>query len=66
VFAIERLDVTADDRVASATALLRCGTEEELRTDPTTRLRLTVGLRMEEHDRWMIAHEHHSYPFNPV
>lgn len=33
--------------------------------DPTTRLRLTVGLR-KEHDRWVIAHEHHSYPFNPV
>jgi uncharacterized protein (TIGR02246 family) len=65
VFAIERLDVTVGDRVAFATALLRCGTAEELRKDPTTRLRLTVGLR-KEHDRWMIAHEHHSYPFNPA
>jgi uncharacterized protein (TIGR02246 family) len=65
VFAIERLDVMAGDRVAFATALLRCGTEEELRKDPTTRLRLTIGLR-KEHDRWMVAHEHHSYPFNPV
>ena len=65
VFAIERLDVTAGDRVAFATALLRCGTEQELRKDPTTRLRLTVGLR-KEHDRWVIAHEHHSYPLNPA
>ena len=65
VFAIERLDVTAGDRVAFATALLRCGTEEELRKNPTTRLRLTVGLRKEP-DRWMIAHEHHSFPFNPA
>ena len=24
-------------------------------------LRLTVGLR-KENDRWLIAHEHHSYP----
>ncbi len=30
VFAIERLDVTAGDQVAFATALLRCGTKEEL------------------------------------
>jgi uncharacterized protein (TIGR02246 family) len=65
VFAIERLDVVAGDHVAFATALLRCGTEEELRKDPITRLRLTIGLRKEQ-DRWMIAHEHHSYPFNPV
>jgi uncharacterized protein (TIGR02246 family) len=65
VFAIERLAVTAGDRVAFATALLRCGTEEELRNNPTTRLRLTVGLRKEQ-DRWMIAHEHHSYPLGPA
>ena len=62
VFAIDRIDVTAGDRVAFATALLRCGTREELAKDPTTRLRLTVGLR-KEHDRWIIAHEHHSYPY---
>jgi len=65
VFAIERLDVTAGDRAAFATALLRCGTEQELQKDPTTRLRLTVGLR-KEHDLWVIAHEHHSYPLNPA
>lgn len=65
VFVIERLDVTTGDRVAFATALLRCGTEEELRKDPTTRLRLTVGLRKQD-DRWMIAHEHHSYPSRPT
>jgi uncharacterized protein (TIGR02246 family) len=64
VFAIERLDVTAGDRVAFATALLRCGTREELEKDPTIRLRLTVGLR-KEGDRWIIAHEHHSFPAKP-
>jgi uncharacterized protein (TIGR02246 family) len=64
IFAIERLDVTAGDRVAFATALLRCGTKEELEKDPTTRLRLTVGLR-KEHDRWIVAHEHHSFPYQP-
>jgi uncharacterized protein YndB with AHSA1/START domain/ketosteroid isomerase-like protein len=65
VFAIERLDVTAGERVAFATALLRCGTEEELRKNPATRLRLTVGLRKED-DGWMIAHEHQSFPSDPA
>lgn len=64
VFAIERLDVTAGDQVAFATALLRCGSKEELEREPITRLRLTVGLR-KEHERWIIAHEHHSFPHKP-
>ena len=62
IFAIERLEVTAGDDVAFATALLRCGTQEELDDDPTTRLRLTVGL-LKVHDRWIVAHEHHSFPY---
>jgi uncharacterized protein (TIGR02246 family) len=61
-FAIERLDVTAGADVAFATALLRCGTKEELERDPAVRLRLTVGLQKKE-GRWMIAHEHHSFPY---
>jgi uncharacterized protein (TIGR02246 family) len=60
-FDIVSLDVTAGDDVAFAWALLRCGTEEELRRDPSNRLRLTIGLRREG-DRWVIAHEHHSFP----
>ena len=61
VFEIVSLDVTAGTDVAFATALLRCGTEEELRKDPDNRLRLTVGLRKED-GRWVVAHEHHSFP----
>jgi uncharacterized protein (TIGR02246 family) len=61
VFAIERLDVTIGDVVAFATALLRCGTRDELEKDPIIRLRLTVGLRKEQ-GHWVIAHEHHSFP----
>jgi uncharacterized protein (TIGR02246 family) len=61
VFAIERLDVTTGDVVAFATALLRCGTRDELEKAPTIRLRLTVGLRKEQ-GYWVIAHEHHSFP----
>jgi ketosteroid isomerase-like protein len=61
VFEIVSIDVTAGADVAFATALLRCGTEEELRKDPHNRLRLTVGLRRED-GRWVVSHEHHSFP----
>ena len=61
LFEIVSLDVTAGDDVAFAHALLRCGTQEELKKDPSNRLRLTVGLR-KEHGRWVVAHEHHSFP----
>jgi uncharacterized protein (TIGR02246 family) len=60
-FEIVELDVTAGDDVAFAWALLRCGTEEEVRGDPANRLRLTVGLRRNG-DRWVVTHEHHSFP----
>ena len=60
-FEIVSLDVTAGDEVAYAHALLRCGTPQELAEDPDNRLRLTFGLR-KEHARWVVAHEHHSYP----
>lgn len=60
-FDIVSLDITAGEDVAFATAVLRCGSKEELRKDDTPRLRLTVGLR-KEGGRWRIAHEHHSFP----
>jgi uncharacterized protein (TIGR02246 family) len=60
-FEIMSLEVTAGDDVAYAHALLRCGTREELDRRPETRLRLTVGLRRED-GRWVVAHEHHSFP----
>jgi uncharacterized protein (TIGR02246 family) len=60
-FEIDSLDVTAGEDVAFATALLRCGTEEELKSDPDNRLRLTIGLR-KEGGRWVVSHEHHSFP----
>jgi uncharacterized protein (TIGR02246 family) len=61
LFAIASLDVTAGTDVAFAHALLRCGTDEELRKDPDNRLRLTIGLRKQS-GRWVVAHEHHSFP----
>ena len=61
VFEIVSLDVTAGEDVAYAYALLRCGTPEELASDPDNRLRLTLGLRKED-GRWVVAHEHHSFP----
>ena len=63
-FEIVSLDVIAGKDVAFAHALLRCGTEEELKKDPDSRLRLTIGLRKLD-GRWAVAHEHHSFPLPP-
>lgn len=60
-FELVDLDVTAGDTVAYACALLRCGTPEELARKPGFLLRLTLGLR-KEHGRWVVGHEHHSFP----
>lgn len=60
-FEIVSLDVTAGEEVAYAHALLRCGTQQELADNPENRLRLTLGLRREQ-GRWVVAHEHHSFP----
>jgi uncharacterized protein (TIGR02246 family) len=62
---IESLDVTAGADVAYAHALLRCGTPEDLAERPANRLRLTLGLRRER-GRWVVAHEHHSFPDAPA
>lgn len=60
-FDIESLDITAGTDVAFAHALVRCATPEELAAHPDFRLRLTFGLR-KERGRWLVAHEHHSFP----
>lgn len=60
-FEIVSLEVTAGDDVAYAYALLRCGTAQELSERPENWLRLTLGLR-KERTRWVVAHEHHSFP----
>ena len=60
-FEIVSLEVTTGEHVAFAYALLRCGTREELASDPDNRLRLTIGLRKED-GRWVVTHEHHSFP----
>jgi uncharacterized protein (TIGR02246 family) len=61
-FEIVELNVTAGADVAFAWALLRCGTPDELEADPANRLRLSLGLR-NEGGRWVVAHEHHSFPY---
>jgi uncharacterized protein (TIGR02246 family) len=63
-FDIVELNVTADQSVAFATALLRCGSAGALARDSLPRLRLTLGLRKVDGD-WRIAHEHHSFPLEP-
>ena len=60
-FEITELAVTTGADVAFAHALLRCGTPEELDSQPAQRLRLTLGLRKEERE-WRVQHEHHSFP----
>ena len=59
-FDIVSLEVTTGDEVAFAHALLRCNTPQGLAKDPDQRLRLTLGLRKED-NRWVVAHEHHSF-----
>jgi uncharacterized protein (TIGR02246 family) len=61
VFDIVSLEITAGVDVAFAHALLRCATPEQLEKDPDNRLRLSLGLRKED-GRWVVAHEHHSFP----
>lgn len=60
-FDILELDVTAGTDVAYAYALLLCGSPREAAERSDVRLRLTVGLRKEQ-GRWVVAHEHHSFP----
>ena len=60
-FEIVDLDITAGGDVAYAHALLRCGLPHELAENPANRLRLTIGLRKQD-GRWVVAHEHHSFP----
>jgi uncharacterized protein (TIGR02246 family) len=60
-FELTELDVTAGTDVAFAWGLLICGTADDLAIDPTHRLRLTLGLRKVD-DRWVVTHEHHSFP----
>ena len=62
-FEIVSLEVTAGEDVAYAHALLRCGKPEELERNPANRLRLTLGLRKQD-GRWVVAHEHHSFPLD--
>lgn len=62
-FEITSIGVTAGTDVASASVLLRCDTAEALAARPTRRLRLTLGLTKVD-DRWVVNHEHHSFPLD--
>jgi len=60
-FEIVSLEVTVGEDVAYAFALLLCGTPDERAEHPGRRLRISFGLRREG-GRWVVAHEHHSFP----
>lgn len=51
-FDVTELNITAEDKVAFSTALVKIF---------DSRVRLTMGFRKVE-GKWLIAHEHHSYP----
>jgi ketosteroid isomerase-like protein len=59
-FDIDEIHVEAGADVAFAWALLRCGTDDDLRADPDRRLRLSFGL-CRGAGSWEILHEHHSF-----
>ncbi|GIE35127.1 hypothetical protein Ait01nite_081720 [Actinoplanes italicus] len=61
IFELVRTEVTAGADIAYAHLLLRCGAPADLARRPDHRLRITLGLRKED-GRWLIAHEHHSFP----
>lgn len=61
VFEIVSLEATVGTDVAFAHGLLRCGAARDLAEAPDHRLRLTIGLRKLA-GRWVISHEHHSFP----
>jgi len=61
IFELVSLEVTAGTDVAFAHALLKCGPREEFDDGSPNRLRLTLGLRKED-GRWVVTHEHHSFP----
>lgn len=65
LFEIVELEVTAGVDVAYAWALLKCAEPEQLAQNPDQRLRLTIGLRL-ENGRWLVDHEHHSFPDRSV
>ena len=60
-FELVELDVTAGADVAYACGAAALCDRRASRRDPDTRLRLTLGLRKED-GRWVVAHEHHSFP----
>jgi uncharacterized protein (TIGR02246 family) len=61
LFDIESLEVTSSDEVAYAFAILRCGKPQDLNANPERRLRISFGLRKQD-GRWVVSHEHHSFP----
>lgn len=63
VFEIVSLEVVAGSDVAFAYALMRCDTADGLARNPDNRLRVTLGLRKQD-GRWIITHEHHSFPIS--
>lgn len=59
----ERIDASGD--VAFASYILRCGMRKEDGTEEAGLMRATFCLKRVG-DQWLIVHDHHSAPFNPL
>jgi uncharacterized protein (TIGR02246 family) len=53
-FDVTELQITADEKVAYCHAIVKVRNAD---------VRLTMGMR-KENGRWLVAHEHHSYPIS--
>ncbi len=60
-FDIAELDVVAGETAGFVYALVRCGRPEDFAGNPDVRLRITTGFEKAD-GRWVIVHEHHSFP----
>jgi ketosteroid isomerase-like protein len=66
-FIMERRDesIEAEGDLAFASYILRCGMRKEDGTEEAGLMRATFCLKRLG-DQWLIVHDHHSSPFNPL
>ncbi|HVL77024.1 MAG TPA: SgcJ/EcaC family oxidoreductase [Noviherbaspirillum sp.] len=64
-FELRDLRVTAAEQIAFAHYICRCGGTDDKGETHSSWMRASLGLRREQ-DRWLIAHEHFSSPFDPA
>lgn len=63
VFEVHELQIVADDQVAFAYGLTRCGSTGADGRESSGWIRMTAGSRRID-DKWKVVHEHFSAPFD--